>query len=132
MFSNHDPSSVPRHRLIEPTKSCMKGNGKQIRSICIRETPERRLISPRSEESRANFYTDEEYDRFQREATSIAWLLEGAADSDGGDDAGLEAHATFFPAQRPVDAARSLPGDINRDTAAMNGMSGMSTPGNRR
>jgi hypothetical protein len=101
----------------------MKSSGKLIASIRIRETPERRLISPRTEESRAHFYTDEEYDRFQREASSLAWLLEGAADADGQNDA-HHAAADIFTADstrpylvdlRVADAERLPLAAFNRD-----------------
>lgn len=81
--------SVPAHRTLVPTRSCLKGGSGSsthhppATGITIRETPEKRLISPRTEASRELFYTDEEYERFQREAASMAWLLDGATDEEG-------------------------------------------------
>mmetsp|Transcript_5892 Transcript_5892/g.15431 ORF Transcript_5892/g.15431 Transcript_5892/m.15431 type:complete len:232 (+) Transcript_5892:62-757(+) len=83
-------SSVPRHRQLAPVKSCLKGSKKLGGSggggggggITIRNTPEKRLISPRTEATRSLFYTDEEYERFQREATSMRWLLDGVHEDD--------------------------------------------------
>ncbi|KAG8469919.1 hypothetical protein KFE25_006374 [Diacronema lutheri] len=92
-------SIVPAHRTMVPAKSCLKGataTGKVPRaSITIRDTPEKRLISPRSDATRNLFYTDVEYERFQREAASLSWLLEGAIDEDVPSDVRKVSHGSF-------------------------------------
>lgn len=73
------------HRVLEPGRSCLKvtsaldANIEPRRAgITIKQTPEKMIISPRSEMSRELFYSDDDYARFHREAMSLRWLLDGA------------------------------------------------------
>lgn len=126
--------SVPAHRTLAPARSCLKGSGAGGKAqpgavgITIRETPEKRLISPRNETTRELFYTDEEYERFTREATSMAWLLESAVDEHVGPthrpcaEIWHDEDAVPAPVAREERGSRTTPGyevDCNENIAIL-------------
>lgn len=73
----------PRHRVSQPTRSCLRTSNGHISDglkvgVTIKATPQMKLISPRTEATKSLFYTDEDYERFSREARSLSWLFDAS------------------------------------------------------